>query len=237
MGVCRPGGLELTEYALKTAGVKPGDRILDIGCGDGTAAAFIKEKFGCEVIGIDNDEEAVKKAKEAGVDARKSESSELEFPSRSFDIVMMECVFSVLNRQEESLHEAYCMIKPGGCLIISDLYCREPDMERYKQDYKEAMAQFYRPREDGDCGHDEIFKSPYCQDGAVVIDGLLGLLDEFGLEVELDEDRTEDLKNFAADAIMQYGSLEKFFEANGGKCYACSAKKPGYFLLIARKKA
>ena len=165
------------------------------------------------------------------------DASFLEFESRSFDIVMMECVFSVLNRQEESLHEAFCMIKPGGYLIISDLYCREPDMERYKKDYKEAMAQFYRPRNDGDCGHDEIFKSPYCQDGAIVIDGLLGLLEEFELDVIMDEDRTDDLKNFAADAIMKYGSLDEFFKANGGKCYACSAKKPGYFLLIARKKA
>jgi len=237
MGVCRPGGLELTEYALKTAGAKPEDRILDIGCGDGTAAAFIREKFGCSVVGIDTDEKAVEKAKAAGVDARVMDASFLEFESRSFDIVMMECVFSVLNRQEESLHEAFCMIKPGGYLIISDLYCREPDMERYKKDYKEAMAQFYRPRQDGDCGHDEIFKSPYCQDGAIVIDGLLGLLEEFELDVIMDEDRTDDLKNFAADAIMKYGSLDEFFKANGGKCYACNAKKPGYFLLIARKKA
>ena len=77
MGLCRPGGLELTEYALKKAGIKPGNKILDIGCGDGTAAAFIKEKFGCEVIGIDNDEEAVKKAKEAGKSILKQIQEEL----------------------------------------------------------------------------------------------------------------------------------------------------------------
>ena len=63
MGLLRPGGLELTEYALKKAGAKAGDKLLDIGCGDGTAAAFIQEKLGIEVIGIDIDKEAVEKAK------------------------------------------------------------------------------------------------------------------------------------------------------------------------------
>ena len=65
-----------------------------------------------------------------------------------------------------------------------------------------------------------------------------GLRDDIAsIDGLLDEDRTDDLKNFAADAIMKYGSLDEFFKANGGKCYACNAKKPGYFLLIARKKA
>ena len=42
------------------------------------------------------------------------DASALEFPSRSFDIVMMECVFSALERQEESIHEAICMLRAWG---------------------------------------------------------------------------------------------------------------------------
>ena len=45
MSILRPGGLELTRYALEKAGVKPGSELLDVGCGDGSAAAFARDKI------------------------------------------------------------------------------------------------------------------------------------------------------------------------------------------------
>ena len=35
MSICRPGGLELTRRALRMAGLKAGQALLDVGCGDG----------------------------------------------------------------------------------------------------------------------------------------------------------------------------------------------------------
>lgn len=236
MGLLRPGGLELTEYALKKAGAKAGDKLLDIGCGDGTAAAFIRERLGIDVIGIDIDKEAVEKAKEKGVDARVGDAFALDFPSRGFELVLMECVFSILERQEEAIHEAFCMLKPGGHLILNDVYCREPDMERYRKDYHDAMALFRRPREEGDCESGEKLPSPYLQDGAVVLEGLNGLLEELEMETIFFEDRTDDLKTFAAQAVLDYGSVEEYCKAEGSwNCCGMNCKTPGYFLLIAKK--
>ncbi len=237
MGILRPGGVSLTEYSLKKAGIKKGDKLLDIGCGDGTAAAFAKDKFGIEVTGIDTDKAAVEKANEKGIDAKVMDASMLEYPSYSFDVVSFECVFSVLERQEESIHEAYCVLKPGGAMIISDVYAREADMERFKKEYKEAMALFRRPRQDGDCEKQEVLPSPYCQDGAVVMEGLYHILDELEMELEVIEDHSEELKGFLGQAIMDYGSLDKYFEAEGTwKNCGCKRKDAGYFLVIARKK-
>ncbi|MCI8594641.1 MAG: class I SAM-dependent methyltransferase [Oscillospiraceae bacterium] len=237
MSLLRPGGLELTRAALKRCNLPKGAALLDVGCGDGTAAAMAAEEFGLTVTGVDLNRAAVDAAKAKGVNALVQSADALEFPSRSFDAVLMECVFSVLPRQEEAIHEAYCMLRPGGVLILSDLYVRQPDMERYRRDYKAAMAQFRRPRQHDDCGHDAVLPSPYCQDGAVVLDGLTGLLEELGLAVTLVEDHTADLKAFLGQVILDCGSLDAYVQAMGGdRVCRCTAKSAGYFLMLARKK-
>lgn len=236
MSVYRPGGTELTEYAFASLKIGPRSRVLDIGCGDGTAAAFLKDRLGMDVVAIDIDPAAVKKAKEKGVDARVMDASMLGFDIREFDVVMMECVFTELKRQEEAIHEAYCVLKKGGVLILSDLYCREPDTQRWQEDYRSAMAQFRRPRTEGDCEKEEDIPSPYMQDGGVVLEGLTDLLEELEMEILSVEDRTADLRAFAAQAVMDHGSVQKWFEAEGvwKPCYDVN-RNIGYFLMTARK--
>src|SRR5260370_2624942 len=48
---------------------RPGERILDLGCGDGVLAAKLAE-MGCQVIGVDASEMQVAAARKLGVDAR-----------------------------------------------------------------------------------------------------------------------------------------------------------------------
>lgn len=236
MALLRPGGLELTRYALEKAGVAPSSTLLDVGCGDGTAAAFAQEAFSLSATGVDTDRKAVASAQEKGIHALVESADFLPFPSRSFDVVLMECVFTVLDRQEEAIHEAYCMLKPGGVLILSDLYVRQPDMDRYQKEHAEAMALFRRPRSHEDCGDTAPLPSPYCQDGAVVLDGLIALLEELGLSVFLLEDRTEDLKAFLGQVILDYGSIDAYVQAEGARSLCrCTTSSAGYFLLIAKK--
>ena len=238
MSIMRPGGTRLTKYAINLAGVKPGGTVLDAGCGDGTVAALLRDEFKQDVTAIDIDEARVTKAAEKGVNAQKMDAAYLEFDILEFDNVLMECSFSVFERQEEAVHEAYCVLKPGGALIISDVYCREPDLVRWKKQYDEAMALFRRPRLHSECGKKTDIPSPYCQDGAVVLPSLIDLLEELELEIEVVEDHSKDLETFVAQGVMDYGSIEKWFEADG--CWnhcLCERKDSGYFLIIARKKA
>src|SRR5437879_12998729 len=57
---------------------RPGERILDLGCGDGVLAAKLAE-MGCEVVGVDASEMQVAAARKLGLDARVMAGEALQF--------------------------------------------------------------------------------------------------------------------------------------------------------------
>jgi len=131
--IVRPGGLELTKYAVEACALAKPVKMLDIGCGCGDTAAYLKNEYGFSVTGIDNSTEAVKTAKERYPDIKfiLGDGQWLEFDSLSFDCVLMECVLSLMSNPVEAIHEAYCTLKKGGYLIVHDLYLPHPSAEDY----------------------------------------------------------------------------------------------------------
>jgi ubiquinone/menaquinone biosynthesis C-methylase UbiE len=71
-----PTKQEVVEEMLRVAGVKPGDVVYDLGCGDGRIVITAAQKFGARGVGIDIDPERISDAnwyaKRAGVEARVS---------------------------------------------------------------------------------------------------------------------------------------------------------------------
>jgi precorrin-6B methylase 2 len=55
---------EVVEAMLKLAGVKRGDVVYDLGCGDGRIVVMAAEKFGARAVGIDLNPERIKEAEE-----------------------------------------------------------------------------------------------------------------------------------------------------------------------------
>jgi ubiquinone/menaquinone biosynthesis C-methylase UbiE len=69
-----PTKQEVVEEMLRMAGVKPGDVVYDLGCGDGRIVVTAAQKFGARGVGIDIDPrriaEANENARRAGVESR-----------------------------------------------------------------------------------------------------------------------------------------------------------------------
>jgi len=257
MAMIRPGGEALTRKAIEKAKLPRGARVLDAGCGEGDTVALLVEHFGFEATGVDLSNKLIDKgkARHPGLDLRRMEAEFLDFESRTFDAVIMECSLSVFRLQEDALFEAYCLLKPGGKLIITDLYLKDPDPKAVAKMLARASEKARRPKIEGACGENER-PSFIMLDGAIVVDELTGMLEEMGFELEHFEDESGALAGFLAQAIMGHGSLEEYFKAvvpegeDPAAYCACAAfcpgagtvktcnypKNPGYFLMILKKK-
>lgn len=238
-----PGGAELTREAARFCGWKPGDRVLDLGCGGGETLLLLREEFGVKPVGCDADEGMLARARalDPSFKLRKTDGMALDFPSLYFDGAILECSFSLMDRHDELLHELYCILKPGATLAISDLYAINPDADRAGEAYYEAKRILNTPRQEGDCEHADEIPSPYLLDGMFVIDNLLHAIMNSGFEVTLFRDRTKSMQDYYGQLLFDYGSLDNFWKETlpaGSKpsCRAKLGKNTGYFLLCARKK-
>ena len=251
MTMIRPGGEALTIKAVKKANLPEGAAILDMGCGEGDTAALLASNFGFKTTGIDASYKLIEKGKKKypDLDLRLMEAEHLEFESRVFDAVFMECSLSVMRIQEDAAFEAYCVLKPGGKLIITDLYTPDPDPAAVAAMLAAAKEKRERPRVKGDCG-ENTRQSVVMLDGALIVDELAAMLEDIGFELECFENVSYALTEFAAHAIMEHGSIAEYFKCvipegdDPAAYYACAAfgdgkkrpKKPGYFLLILKKR-
>jgi ubiquinone/menaquinone biosynthesis C-methylase UbiE len=123
-------GLDRTrEDLLLQARLRPGHRVLDIGCGTGSLAVLTKRQFpDVEVVGVDPDDKALaraeRKARRGGVAVEfvRGYSDELDRFAASFDRVFSSFMFHHLQRDEKerTLRAIRQVLKPGGSLHLLD---------------------------------------------------------------------------------------------------------------------
>jgi len=124
------GGDQARRTLLDQASMRPGDRVLDLGCGTGTLVVLIKQLHpDVEVVGIDPDPKALgrasEKVKRAGFSIKldRGFSDGLPYPDASFDRVLSSFMFHHLPGDEKAttMREVRRVLKPGGSLHLLDL--------------------------------------------------------------------------------------------------------------------
>jgi ubiquinone/menaquinone biosynthesis C-methylase UbiE len=116
--------------ALDLAYLKPGESVLDIGCGTGTLAIAAKQRVGLtgRVYGVDASPEmlarASRKAKRVGADVvfKNSIAERLPFPDDEFDAVLSTVMLHHLGRKarQQCAHEVRRVLKPAGRVLAVD---------------------------------------------------------------------------------------------------------------------
>lgn len=99
---------------------KAGEKVLDVGCGDGVVGEYLIKNVGADVSGVDISEQAVKLAAKRGVKAKAiNVEDKLPFRDGSFDVVFwgdnIEHLFDPLSTAKEIKR----VLKPGGRLVMS----------------------------------------------------------------------------------------------------------------------
>ncbi len=105
--------------------VQPGERILDIGCGNARDIARIAE-LGGEVVGVDISAGMVAAARKElermgknDIALQVGDATNLDFPDASFDKVLCSEVIEHIPDTPRALREMRRILKPGGSLVLS----------------------------------------------------------------------------------------------------------------------
>lgn len=125
LGHARP----LRRLTVDNALIKPGDSVLDVGCGTGEVSLLAKTRAKAgKVYGIDPAPEMIavarKKAarKKLDIDFRVGVIESLPFPDSGIDVVTSSLMMHHLpeDLKVRGLAEIYRVLKPGGRLLIAD---------------------------------------------------------------------------------------------------------------------
>ncbi|WP_435548234.1 class I SAM-dependent methyltransferase [Desulfobacterium sp. N47] len=212
----RPGGLALTERAADYCGFSAGNKIMDIGCGFGATLEYLHKNYGCAVCGIDLN--APKFSSEFSF--VQSTAEELPFTAGSFNCIFCECVLSLLSYRDKALNEFCRVLQKAGFLVISDIYLRNP----------------------GKQPNNISFHSVSCLSGAMIREEVIDMVQGSGFEVLLWEDHSDALSQLTAKIVWELGSLDMLMDimlpggCSSGDKQSMRDARPGYFLMIARKK-
>jgi SAM-dependent methyltransferase len=107
---------ELAEGVLEWLAPRPGERILDLGCGDGKLTQRIGA-LGATVIGVDSSPEMVAAARALGVKADIGSAEKLPYPDHVFEAVFSNAALHWVRGQDEMMDEVRRVLRPGGRFV------------------------------------------------------------------------------------------------------------------------
>jgi len=101
---------------LELLNPQPGERVLDLGCGNGVLSEKIRE-VGATVVGVDGSPDMVEAAKQRGIDARLINAFDLRFDGE-FDAVFSNAALHWMKRDPDAvLRGVRRSLKPGGRFV------------------------------------------------------------------------------------------------------------------------
>ena len=95
---------------------RPGERILDLGCGDGQLTLRLAAT-GTSVTGVDLSPDMIAAARARGVQSDQASAENLPYPDKTFDAIFSNAALHWVRDHNAMLAEAGRILKPGGRFV------------------------------------------------------------------------------------------------------------------------
>ncbi|KAB2090089.1 hypothetical protein ES319_A03G103200v1 [Gossypium barbadense] len=231
-GYVSTGGIETTKEFVGKLDLKPGQKVLDVGCGIGGGDIYMAEEFDVHVVGNDLSVNMISFALEratglkCSVEFEVADCTKKVYPDNSFDVIYSRDTILHIHDKPALFRSFYKWLKPGGKLLISD-YCKSSKTP------SREFAEYIKQR-----GYDLHDVKSYGQ-----------MLEDAGFDVILAEDRTDQFLQVLRrelnqvekekDAFISDFSKEDYDEIVGGwkaKLIRSSSGEQRWGLFLAKKK-
>lgn len=139
------------EKALVAAGVRPGDRTVDVGAGAGFVTDALLAR-GAHVVALDASSAMVDvlRGRHATLDARVADAEALPLADASVDHAFANMCLHHVERPARAIAEMARVVRPGGSVVVTDLethaheFLRTEHHDRWMGFDKEQVAQWFR---------------------------------------------------------------------------------------------
>jgi SAM-dependent methyltransferase len=106
---------DLAAPVVELLAPQAGERILDLGCGDGVLTAKLAA-MGCDVVGVDASRPQIEAARKLGVDARVMDGENLAFDNE-FDAVFSNAALHWMRHPDKVIGGVYRALRPKGRFV------------------------------------------------------------------------------------------------------------------------
>jgi SAM-dependent methyltransferase len=107
---------DLGAPVLELLDPQPGERILDLGCGDGILTAKL-QSIGCDVLGVDASAAQVEATKKLGVPAQTIDGETLPFENEFDAVFSTAALHSMRNKPDAVISGVRKALRPGGRFV------------------------------------------------------------------------------------------------------------------------
>jgi ubiquinone/menaquinone biosynthesis C-methylase UbiE len=165
--VLHPGGYKSTDELCSTFQIRKESHVLDVACGTGTTSLYLSDKFDCQITGFDISDDLINIANKSleqndrngKVKFEVANALEIPYPDNTFDVVISQAFFILIDEKEKALKEIVRVLKPGGYFGSLELaWFKQPTKEAYEELLEKTCNNFI-PRVVGFDEWKEFFRS------------------------------------------------------------------------------
>jgi 2-polyprenyl-3-methyl-5-hydroxy-6-metoxy-1,4-benzoquinol methylase len=129
--LCQHGMMDIDEMDFLVSLLKPGEKVLEVGCSNGHITEHLHEKAGCDILGLDYADAAIAQAqdrtrdKAATLNFRCVDLIQDELPGGEYDVVLAIDSIYFMGDYGKTLAKLNARLKPGGRMLIAAFQARE----------------------------------------------------------------------------------------------------------------